>query len=66
MGMRRRTRRRGLLAGAVAGGAIAHHRNKQQRTNRNLLTPARGSMCHRQQIQRTRSSTLRNSTPRAH
>ena len=30
MGMRRRTRRRGLIAGAVAGGAIAHHRNKQQ------------------------------------
>lgn len=30
MGMRRRTRRRGLVAGAVAGGAIAHHRNKQQ------------------------------------
>jgi hypothetical protein len=29
MGMRRRTRRRGLIAGAVAGGAIAHHRNKQ-------------------------------------
>ena len=30
MGMRRRARRRGLVAGAVAGGAIAHHRNKQQ------------------------------------
>ncbi len=29
MGMRRRTRRRGLIAGAVAGGAIAHHRNRQ-------------------------------------
>jgi Short C-terminal domain len=29
MGMRRRARRRGLVAGAVAGGAIAHHRNKQ-------------------------------------
>ena len=29
MGMRRRTRRRGLVAGAIAGGAIAHHRNKQ-------------------------------------
>jgi hypothetical protein len=28
--MRRRTRRRGLIAGAVAGGAIAHHRNRQQ------------------------------------
>ncbi len=28
MGMRRRARRRGLVAGAVAGGAIAHHRNK--------------------------------------
>jgi hypothetical protein len=26
MGMRRRARRRGLVAGAVAGGAIAHHR----------------------------------------
>jgi hypothetical protein len=26
MGMRRRARGRGLLAGAVAGGAIAHHR----------------------------------------
>jgi hypothetical protein len=25
MGFRRRTRRRALLAGAVAGGAIAHH-----------------------------------------
>jgi Short C-terminal domain len=30
MGMRRRVRRRGLVAGAVAGGAIAHHRNRQQ------------------------------------
>ena len=29
MGMRRRARRRGLVAGAVAGGAIAHHRNRQ-------------------------------------
>jgi hypothetical protein len=29
MGMRRRSRRRGLVAGAIAGGAIAHHRNKQ-------------------------------------
>ena len=29
MGMRRRARRRGLVAGAVAGGAIAHHRNKK-------------------------------------
>jgi hypothetical protein len=29
MGMRRRARRRGLVAGAIAGGAIAHHRNKQ-------------------------------------
>jgi transcription initiation factor TFIID subunit TAF12 len=28
--MRRRARRRGLLAGAVAGGAIAHHRAKRQ------------------------------------
>ncbi len=28
MGMRRRVRRRGLVAGAVAGGAIAHHRAK--------------------------------------
>ncbi len=27
--MRRRARRRGLVAGAVAGGAIAHHRNKR-------------------------------------
>jgi len=25
MGFRRRTRRRALLAGAVAGGAVAHH-----------------------------------------
>jgi len=31
MGMRRRVRRRGLVAGAVAGGAIAHH----QATKRN-------------------------------
>ena len=32
MGMRGRRvgRRRGLVAGAVAGGAIAHHRAKQQ------------------------------------
>ena len=30
MGMRRRARRRGLVAGAIAGGAIAHHRNRQQ------------------------------------
>ena len=30
MGMRRRSRRRGLVAGAVAGGAIAHHRAKRQ------------------------------------
>ncbi len=30
MGMRRRARRRGLVAGAVVGGAIAHHRAKQQ------------------------------------
>ena len=29
MGFRRRTRRRALLAGAVAGGAIAHHEGKQ-------------------------------------
>ena len=29
MGMRRRARRRGLVVGAVAGGAIAHHRNRQ-------------------------------------
>ena len=29
MGMRRRARRRGLVAGAIAGGAIAHHRNRQ-------------------------------------
>ena len=29
MGMRRRARRRGLVAGAVAGGAIAHHRSKK-------------------------------------
>jgi Short C-terminal domain len=27
MGMRRRARRRGLIAGAVTGAAIAHHRN---------------------------------------
>jgi hypothetical protein len=27
--MRRRARRRGLVAGAVAGGAIAHHQNKR-------------------------------------
>jgi hypothetical protein len=27
--MRRRTRRRGLIAGAVAGGAIAHHRDRR-------------------------------------
>ena len=32
MGMRRRARRRGLVAGAVAGGAIAHHRAKQQQS----------------------------------
>ncbi len=25
MGFRRRTRRRGLIAGAVVGGAVAHH-----------------------------------------
>ena len=30
MGMRRRARRRGMLAGAVAGGAIAHHRAKRE------------------------------------
>ena len=29
MGMRRRARRRGLVAGAVVGGAIAHNRAKQ-------------------------------------
>ena len=28
MGFRRRTRRRALIAGAVAGGAIAHHEQK--------------------------------------
>jgi hypothetical protein len=28
--MRRRARRRGLVAGAVAGGAIAHHRAKRE------------------------------------
>ena len=28
MGFRRRTRRRALIAGAVAGGAIAHHEAK--------------------------------------
>ena len=30
MGMRRRARRRGLVAGAVVGGAMAHHAAKQQ------------------------------------
>ena len=29
MGMRRRSRRRGLVAGAVVGGAIAHHRGNR-------------------------------------
>ena len=29
MGFRRRTRRRALVAGAVAGGAIAHHERKE-------------------------------------
>ena len=29
MGFRRRTRRRALIAGAVAGGAIAHHQGKK-------------------------------------
>ncbi len=29
MGFRRRTRRRALIAGAVAGGAIAHHEAKK-------------------------------------
>ena len=29
MGMRRRARRRGLVGGAVAGGAIAHHRSRR-------------------------------------
>ena len=29
MGFRRRTRRRALIAGAVAGGAMAHHERKQ-------------------------------------
>ena len=29
MGFRRRTRRRALLAGAVAGGAVAHHRARK-------------------------------------
>ena len=29
MGFRRRTRRRALIAGAVAGGAIAHHEARQ-------------------------------------
>lgn len=29
MGFRRRTRRRALLAGAVAGGAIAHHQARK-------------------------------------
>ena len=30
MGMRRRARRRGLVAGAVVGGAIARNRGQQQ------------------------------------
>jgi hypothetical protein len=30
MGMRRRARRRGLVAGAVVGGAVAHHRATRQ------------------------------------
>jgi hypothetical protein len=29
MGMRRRARRRGLVAGAVVGGAVAHHQAKR-------------------------------------
>jgi len=29
MGFRRRTRRRALIAGAVAGGAVAHHEAKK-------------------------------------
>jgi len=33
MGFRRRARRRGLVAGAVAGGAIAHHRAKQEQAD---------------------------------
>jgi Short C-terminal domain len=36
MGMRRRARRRGLVAGAIAGGAIAHHRNRQDADQENV------------------------------
>lgn len=40
MGMRRRVRRRGLVAGAVAGGAIAHHRAKGQAQDQYDQAPA--------------------------
>lgn len=34
MGMRRRSRRRGLIAGAAIGAGVAHHRaNKQQQAD---------------------------------
>ena len=40
MGMRRRVRRRGLIAGAVAGGALAHHRAKRQAQDEDDQAPA--------------------------
>ena len=67
MGMRRRTRRRGLVAGAIAGGAIAHHRNKQYAQDQAGQVPVDdgpASMRRHQQTRQTRSSTLRSCTPR--
>ena len=41
MGFRRRTRRRGLLAGAVAGGAMTHHHAPKSRRSRSRLSTTR-------------------------
>jgi hypothetical protein len=40
MGMRRRTRRRGLIAGAAIGAGVAHHRARNQQEQADDQAPA--------------------------
>ena len=40
MGMRRRTRRRGLIAGAAIGAGVAHHRANRQQQETDDQAPA--------------------------
>jgi hypothetical protein len=40
MGMRRRSRRRGLIVGAAAGAAVAHHRGRGEDEEQQAQEPA--------------------------